>query len=104
KFVRAGNRFRDCAVIVRNLSNYDKALGRIFKRYQIPFFFDRPKPASHHPLAELTRSALRIVAFEWKNEDWFAALKTGFILPAPDETVKELEEKIDSLENAALEF
>jgi ATP-dependent helicase/nuclease subunit B len=94
QFVRAGNRFRDCAVLVRNLENYHRPLARIFRRYEIPFFIDRRESVAHHPLAELTRSALRTVAFDWRNEDWFAALKAGFSPVA--------ETEIDALENAAL--
>ena len=96
KFVRAGNRFRDCAVLVRNLENYHKPLARIFRRYGIPFFLDRRESVAHHPLAELTRSALRTVIFDWRQNDLFAALKAGF-LPVKEEAV-------DALENAALEF
>jgi ATP-dependent helicase/nuclease subunit B len=96
KFVRAGNRFRDCAVLIRNLDGYHQPLASEFRRYGIPFFLDRPESVSHHPLAELTRSALRTVAFDWPHDDWFAALKAGFCSVG--------EEKIDDLENAALEF
>jgi len=97
KFVRAGNRFRDCAVLVRQLDGYHQALARIFRRYDIPFFLDRRESVAHHPLAELTRNALRTVAQDWNNnEDWFAALKAGFSLVD--------EGKIDDLENQALEF
>ncbi len=96
KFVRAGNRFRDAAVLVRNLDDYYKPLARVFRRYEIPFFLDRRESVAHHPLAELTRSALRTVAFDWPHDDWFAALKAGF--SSVDET------GIDRLENAALEF
>jgi ATP-dependent helicase/nuclease subunit B len=96
KFVHCGNRFRDCAVLVRSLDDYHKPLARAFRRYDIPFFLDRRESVSHHPLAELTRSALRTVAFNWRQEDWFAALKTGF-LPVD-------EGAIDRLENEALEF
>jgi ATP-dependent helicase/nuclease subunit B len=96
KFVRAGNRFCDCAVLVRNLDAYHKPLTRAFHRYAIPFFLDRRESVAHHPLAELTRGALRTIAFDWQPDDWFAALKAGF---AP---VKE--EAIDALENTALEF
>ncbi|MGA9779304.1 MAG: PD-(D/E)XK nuclease family protein [Limisphaerales bacterium] len=95
-FIRAGNRFRDCAVLVRNLDDYYKPLARVFRRYEIPFFLDRRESVAHHPLAELTRSALRTVAFDWSHDDWFAALKAGF---SPVN-----EEVIDQLENAALEF
>ena len=94
KFVRSGNRFRDCAVLLRNLDDYYKPLARVFRRYGIPFFLDRRESVSHHPLAELTRSAFRTAAFDWRHEDWFAALKAGF--SPVDET------EIDRLENEAL--
>ncbi len=90
------DRFRDCAVLVRNLDDYHKPLARVFRRYEIPFFLDRRESVAHHPLAELTRSALRTVAFDWPHDDWFAALKAGF---SPVD-----EAEIDRLENAALEF
>ena len=96
KFVSAGARFRDCAVLVRNLDGYHKPLARAFRRYGVPFFLDRRESVAHHPLAELTRSAFRTAAFDWPHDDWFAALKAGF------SGVEEIE--IDRLENAALEF
>jgi ATP-dependent helicase/nuclease subunit B len=94
RHVRAGGRFRDAAVIVRDLEGYHGVLQRVFARYGIPFFLDRRETVSHHPLAELTRSALRMAAFQWTHEDCFAALKTG-LAPATDE-------EIDLLENQAL--
>ncbi|HEX3857779.1 MAG TPA: hypothetical protein VHY30_10850, partial [Verrucomicrobiae bacterium] len=94
KFVRAGNRFRDCAVLVRNLENYHKPLAREFRRYEIPFFLDRRESVAHHPLAELTRSALRTIIFDWRQNDLFAALKAGF---CPVD-----ENEIDRLENESL--
>ncbi len=93
-FVRGGGRFRDCAVLVRNLDGYHQPLGRAFRRYEIPFFLDRRVSVAHHPLAELTRNALRTVAFDWSPDDWFAALKAGF--SPVDET------EIDRLENESL--
>ena len=98
KFVRlknAGNRFRDCAVLMRQLDGYHQPLARVFRRYGIPFFLDRRESVAHHPLAELTRNALRTVAFDWQANDWFAALKSGFSPVA--------ETEIDRLENVALE-
>ncbi|MGD1089361.1 MAG: PD-(D/E)XK nuclease family protein [Verrucomicrobiota bacterium] len=94
KFVRNGNRFRDCAILARNLDNFHTPLARVFRRYEIPFFLDRRESVAHHPLAELTRSALRAVAFDWPHDDWFAALKAGF--SPVDET------EIDRLENESL--
>ena len=94
RHVRAGGRYREVAVVVRNLELYHQPLQRIFSRYAIPFFLDRRESVSHHPLAELTRSALRTVAFRWQRDDWFAALKTGLVPATEDE--------IDQLENEAL--
>jgi ATP-dependent helicase/nuclease subunit B len=94
QFVRAGGRYRECAVIVRSLEGYHKALARSFRRYEIPFFLDRRESIAHHPLAELTRSALRTVAHDWAHEDWFSALKAGFTPVA--------ESEIDRLENESL--
>jgi ATP-dependent helicase/nuclease subunit B len=90
RHVQAGGRFRDCAVLARSLESHHAALRRVFTRYGIPHFMDRRESAAHHPLAELTRAALRTVAFGWRNDDWFAALKTG-LGGLADEAVDELE-------------
>lgn len=90
----SGGRYREVAVLVRSLEPYHVPLRRAFTRYGIPFFMDRREPAGHHPLAELTRSALRVAALRWQHDDLFSALKTGLI--GVDEPW------IDALENAAL--
>jgi ATP-dependent helicase/nuclease subunit B len=95
-FVRKGNRFRDCALLVRSLEGYHHLISRTFRRHGVPFFLDRRESVSDHPLTELTRSALRLVAFDWPHDDWFVALKAGFC-PVP-------EMEIDRLENNALQF
>src|SRR5262249_31049707 len=88
--VRGGLRFRDISVLVRNFEGYHPLFSRVFSRYGVPFFMDRRESVTHHPLAELTRSALRTVAFGWSREDWFAALKTG-LMPISDEEIDQLE-------------
>lgn len=94
RFVRAGGRYREITVLARNLQNYHEPLANVFTRYDIPFFLDRRESVSHHPLAELSRNALRTVTYSWARDDWFAALKTGLV-PAK-------EAEIDRLENEAL--
>lgn len=94
-FVRAGNRFRDCAVLLRSMEGYQDIIRRVFARYGIPNFLDRRESISHHALAELTRCALQMVVSNWKHDDWFGALKTGL--------VSNDEDAIDRLENEALE-
>ncbi len=94
--VRAGGRFRDCAVILRTLDHHHSALRRAFTRYDIPFFLDRREPVAHHPLAELTRFALRTLAYGWQLDDLFGALKSGL--------AHDRDEDIDWLENLALAY
>jgi ATP-dependent helicase/nuclease subunit B len=94
--VRAGCRFRDLAVLTRTLDGCHAAIERVFTRYELPFFVDRRASLSHHPLAELTRSCLRLAAFRWQHEDWFGALKTGLVPIAVD--------VVDRLENQSLEL
>ncbi|HUD47551.1 MAG TPA: PD-(D/E)XK nuclease family protein [Candidatus Baltobacteraceae bacterium] len=94
RFVRAGGRFREIAVLLRAMEAHQDSLRRVFSRYEIPFFMDRREKVAQHPLAELTRSVLRAAAFGWRHDDWFGALKTGLVAPE--------EEDIDRLENEAL--
>lgn len=94
KFVRAGGRFRETAVLVRSLDGSHATLRRVFHRYGIKFFVDRREAVAHHPLAELTRGALRTLAFGFRQVDVFCALKSGLI--------EELAADVDWFENMAL--
>ncbi|RME94054.1 MAG: hypothetical protein D6766_06840, partial [Verrucomicrobia bacterium] len=94
RWVRRGGRYREVAVLVRSLEPYKEPVQRLFGLYGIPHFLDSREPVAHHPLAELTRRALRLWSHEWRSEDWFALLKTG-LLPAG-------EAEVDELENEAL--
>ena len=93
RFVRDGGRYRNAAVIVRDLASCHHVISAVFRRYQIPFFMDRRPSVSHHPAVALTVNAMRTIGFGWRREDWFAYLKTGLVAPS---------EVIDRLENLAL--
>ena len=94
RHVHQGGSYRETCVIVRDLESARPTLERVFRRYGIPFFLDQRQSVSHHPLAELTRNALRIAAWGWRHEEWFALLKTGLV--TDDESL------VDRLENLAL--
>jgi ATP-dependent helicase/nuclease subunit B len=93
RFVRTQADGTVAAVLVRSLDGYHEVLRRVFRRRGIPMFLDRRESVAHHPLAELTRNALRTVAFGWQREDWFSALKTGLVCPTSG--------LLDRLENEA---
>ncbi|MEP6662055.1 MAG: PD-(D/E)XK nuclease family protein [Verrucomicrobiota bacterium] len=79
RFVQNGGRFRQVAILLRQFEGYHDVLRRTLARCDIPVFLDRRESATHHPLAELTRSAMRLAAFDWQHDDFFGALKTGMI-------------------------
>ncbi|MFP4579196.1 MAG: PD-(D/E)XK nuclease family protein [Candidatus Sumerlaeia bacterium] len=79
KFCREeGLRYRDMALIVRNLEAYESPIRNIFNHYGIPFFMDRRKDVAHHPLVEMLRSSVRAVISDWPFEDVAHYLKTDF--------------------------
>ncbi|MFO7247010.1 MAG: PD-(D/E)XK nuclease family protein, partial [Bacillota bacterium] len=71
-----GLRPREIAVVARSLEPYEAWIRRIFADYGIPCFIDRKGSLSHHPLVELVRSALEVVALDWPAEAVFRYLKT----------------------------
>ena len=72
------NRYRDIAVVIRGLDEYHALIRSIFESHAIPFFIDKRRTVSHHPLVELIRSALRVVNDEWQFDDVSHYLKTDF--------------------------
>jgi ATP-dependent helicase/nuclease subunit B len=93
--VKNGGRYREVAVLLRDLQNdYPHVLRRVFGRYQIPFFLDHRESVAHHPLAELTRGTLRTLAYNFQHHDWFATLKCGLMQVGTED--------LDELENEAL--
>lgn len=89
-----GLRYRDMAVIVRDMDEVEGLLRPIFARHDIPCFIDRRRPLSHHPLVELLRSAVRVVQEDWALDDVMHYLKTDFAPVGRDEA--------DRIENYAI--
>lgn len=89
-----GYRWREIAVVLRNLGEYKTLIENIFSDYRIPFFIDDRREIRHHPLAELIRSALETVAGNWAPGPVFRYLKTDL--------VPVTREEVDLLENYVL--
>jgi len=85
-----GLRFKDITVELRNLQKYKDLIEMVFTDHRIPYFLDIKSPLSHHPLAELIRSAFDIVAADFGFDAVFRYLKTD-LAPAEREAVDELE-------------
>lgn len=72
-----GLRYRDIAVVTRNLADYEKLIEIIFAEYGIPCFLDRKEEISNNPLIRLIISMLDIFNDNWSYDSVFRYLKTG---------------------------
>ena len=89
-----GYRFKDIAVVCRNIDEYEKIATVIFNDYKIPFFLDKKREILNNPLVVLIISSLEILSSNWSYESVFKYLKSGLV---------NVEEKyIDLLENYVL--
>lgn len=86
-------RFRDLAIIARDLEPYHDLLTDGLRSRRIPFFLDRKRPMAHHPLVELLRCTVTLSAEDMSLESVRVVLKTG-MLPFSDAAADELENYI----------
>lgn len=91
-----GWRYREIAVVMKNIEDYEKLLEGILLEYQIPCFIDAKREILSHPLIEFVRSAVDMVVHNFSYEGVFRCLKTG--LTGIDQ------EDIDLLENYVLAY
>lgn len=89
-----GYRWRDVAVVLRDLESYHELVSTVFQDHGIPFFIDRKRSVLHHPLIELIRSALEVVQRNWAYDPVFRYLKTDLVSVTRD--------RVDLLENYVL--
>lgn len=99
-----GYRFRDIAVVCRDLDNYKKITRVIFDEYSIPYFLDEKRDVRDNPLVVLILSVFDIFNKNWSYESVFRYLKTGLIDLTNDGCEEQLttKQKIDILENFVL--
>jgi ATP-dependent helicase/nuclease subunit B len=91
-----GYRYRDIAVVASDLDRYEHYVRGYFGDYEIPFFIDKRKPLTRHPVIELLGTALAAVTEGFSRGDVFAYLKTD--LASLDRA------DVDLLENYCLAF
>ena len=80
KLVRdKGYRYKDIAIITKNLDIYSNLCKAIFHQYDIPIFIDEKKDLSNNILIQYILSILEIFAQNWSHESVFNYVKTGFL-------------------------
>ncbi|HET7521983.1 MAG TPA: helicase-exonuclease AddAB subunit AddB, partial [Bacillales bacterium] len=103
RLVRDGNmRYRDIAILVRDLGTYHNLMATIFEDHGIPMFLDQKRTMLHHPLIELIRSSLDVIEQNWRYEAVFRCVKTDLLFPPDAGRIERLREGMDELENYVL--
>lgn len=94
-----GYRWRDMAILVRNLASYSDYIEYIFKQYEIPVFMDQKQKTLYHPFIEFIRAALETTVHGWQYDAVFRLIKTEMLFPLDGSMPREW---FDMLENYVL--
>lgn len=78
-------RYRDIAVITRNIETYSSLVRAIFREYNIPVFIDEKRDLNQNSLIQYILSILAVVSQNFSRESIFQYLKTGFFDISQDE-------------------
>ena len=89
-----GLRYKDVAILLRDLDTYEGILQSVMAQFDIPVFIDSRKEIDTNPLASFIDGFFEIYRRNFQSEAVFKYLKTT-LLPLP-------KEEIDALENYCL--
>lgn len=79
KLVRQENyRYRDIAVITKNIETYSNLCKAIFNEYNIPVYIDEKRSLSQNILVKYLLAILDIFAKNWSYDSVFNYVKAGF--------------------------
>ncbi|EMT46754.1 helicase-exonuclease AddAB subunit AddB [Anoxybacillus flavithermus] len=96
-----GYRYRDIALVIRNVADYRDVLQTVFTDYRIPYFIDEKEWMVHHPFMEWLRASVEAVRTNFRYEAVFRAVKTDLFFDLQDD-VHTMRMAMDQLENYVL--
>lgn len=85
-----GLRYREIAIITRDIEAYHDLLSASLNARGIPYFIDRRRPIGHHSLVELLRATGELIANDLSLDSVRLLLRTG-LTPLMDDEADELE-------------
>ena len=89
KMVRENQlRYRDMAVITKNIDMYSSLVRSIFAKYDIPVFIDEKRDLNQNVIVQYVLSILDIFTTNYANEAMFNYIKLGFLDIEDDEIFK----------------
>ncbi len=89
KLIRKNNlRYRDIAIITKNIENYSSLVRTIFDKYDIPVFIDEKRDLNQNIIVQYVLSILEILNKNFLQEAVFSYVKLGFLEIDNDEIFK----------------
>lgn len=64
-----GYRYKDILVLLGDVDSYKLHIGKIFDKYDIPYYFGKAESMSDHPLVHLIDSLERVKRYNFRTED-----------------------------------
>ncbi len=80
-----GMRYGDMQLICMDMDGYRQSLEEAFELYGVPLFMDRSRPVSRMAPAEYLLTALKLLEKNFRAEDMFALMRTGYTALTRDE-------------------
>ena len=78
-------RYKDIAIITKNIEEYASLVRAIFPKYKIPVFIDEKRDVNQNSIIQYVLSLLEIMSKNFSTEAVFNYLKLGFSEIEPDE-------------------
>ena len=80
-----GLRYGDMQLLCADLDGYRQALIEAFQIYEVPLFLDNSRPVSRMATAECLLTALQLIEKNFRREDVFTLMRTGYMDISRDE-------------------
>lgn len=80
-----GMRYGDMQLLCADLDAYRQALIEAFQIYEVPLFLDNSRPVSRMATAECLLTALQLIEKNFRREDVFTLMRTGYMDLTRDE-------------------
>ncbi|MBO4219658.1 MAG: PD-(D/E)XK nuclease family protein [Clostridia bacterium] len=80
-----GLRYRDIAVVARDISLYEGIIDDTFDKFGIPAYMSKKTDIMSKPPVKIIFAVFSVISYGWKREDVLTYLKTGLAGIGPDE-------------------
>lgn len=77
ELVQSGMRYRDIAIVARDIATYQGILDQALERARIPHFLSQKSDVTEKPLIHMILSLFRIKLYRWRTSDVLGYLKCG---------------------------